>query len=90
MAFRDFFRTHSKLEKKFEDSWVVDLICDSVNITEPNRDTSYRFWKNQGKIIQISWGDFLTRATLANEQFLDVQDRVRGEADRLSDEHEGS
>lgn len=89
-AFENFFSSHPELEQKFEGEWVIDLICDSVNITDRDMVRAYEWWKNKEKIIQISWEDFLTRATLANEQFLDVQDRVRGEADRLSGEHEGS
>jgi len=83
-AFEAFFSSHRELEKRFEGGWGVDLICDSINITDRDKKRSYGSWKSDGKIVQISWGDFLTRATLANEKFLDAQDRVRKEALRLS------
>jgi len=89
-AFEKFFSSHRKLEQKFEGGWVVDLICDSVNITDRDMVRAYDWWTKEKKIIKISWEDFLTRATIANEQFLDVQDRVRDEADRLSGERGGS
>ena len=52
-AFDDFFSSNRELEQKFEGGWVVDLICDSVNITDRDMVRAYDWWKTKG-IIYVS------------------------------------
>ena len=83
-AFHDFFGENPGLAADFPDEWVVNLVCDAVQITNRDKNAAYRYWKDtEGRIEQISWNDFLTRAVKANETFLAAEDRVRAEERRL-------
>ncbi|MDE2794940.1 MAG: ATP-binding protein [Gemmatimonadota bacterium] len=83
-AFRDFFAENRELASDFHDEWVVDLVCDAVRITDRDKNTAYRYWRDtDSRIERISWRDFLARAVKANETFLDAEDRVREEERRL-------
>ena len=83
-AFRDFFEANSQLASDFPQKWVADLVCDDVQITDRDKSSAYKYWRDtENRIKQISWNDFLARAVRANEAFLDAADRVREEANRL-------
>ena len=83
-AFEDFFDENPGLASDFPEGWVVDLVCDGVGIGEPNKSTAYVHWESaKGRIVRISWTDFLARAVQANETFLDAHDRAREEERRL-------
>ncbi len=81
-AFQMFFKSNRELSEIFQDQWVVDLVCNELKITDRDKNRSYKSWKDEGRIEQISWVDFLTRATTANEEFLEIRDRVGKEASR--------
>ena len=83
-AFEGFFENNQKLLEDFPDGWVVDLVCDDVNITDRDKRSAYELWKERKRIEKITWGDFLTRASKANEKFLDAQDHVKEKKERLS------
>ena len=84
-AFEDFFAENPGMASDFPDGWVIDLVCNKVNITDPDKATAYEHWKSaKGRIAPISWRDFLRRAVQANETFLDARDRVREEERRLN------
>ncbi len=86
-AFEDFFKKHEQLSREFPNGWIVNLVCDSVKITDPDKNMSYENWKEfRHKIDLVSWNGFLMRAITANEKFLNAQDRAREEETRLSDE----
>ena len=62
----------------------MDLACDDVRITDREKDTAYRYWKDtKRRVERISWTDFLARAVRANETFLAAEDRIREEGRRL-------
>ena len=82
-AFRDFFDDNPQLASDFPDEWVVDLVCDDAAITDRDKSAAYTHWRDVGRIVRISWREFLERAVRANEKFLDAEDRVREEEKRL-------
>ena len=90
-AFEDFFADNQELLKEFPDGWVVDLVCDHFSIADRDKRRAYKSWEDQKQIEQTGWNDFLAKASKANEEFLNVQDRVQEKAKRLSAEgiHEG-
>ncbi len=87
-AFHDFFAENTELSNIYQNQWRVDLVCDDVKITDRDKNNSYEFWKNRNRIEQITWGDFLARAARANEEFLDIQDRVRRKAQSIQAKRE--
>lgn len=82
-AFRDFFDDNPQLASDYPDEWVVDLVCDDAAITNRDKNAAYTHWRDVGRIVRISWQEFLERAVRANEKFLDAEDRVREEEKRL-------
>ena len=90
-AFRDFFAENRELASGFLDEWVVNLVCDAVRITNRDKKSAYRYWRDtEGRIERISWNDFLARAVKANELFLAAEDRVRAEERRLHADSDSS
>ena len=90
-AIQDFFVENPQLLSDFPDEWVVDLVCDAVRITDRDKNTAYRYWRdNESRIERISWTDFLARAVQANETFLAAEDRVREEERRLDADSDSS
>ncbi len=83
-AFEDFFARNDGLTKEFPDGWVIDLVCKDVKINDRNKRAAYDLKTHEQRIKQINWQDFLARASKANEEFLNAQNRVRDEAERLS------
>ena len=83
-AFEGFFKENQEMEKECPDGWVIDLVCDKVQIADRDKRGTYQLWKNREKIKQIGWNNFLQRAIKANEEFLNAQDRVKTEAERRS------
>lgn len=76
-AFDAFARRNEQLMREFPDGWIIDLVCDSMGISDRDKELAYEHWKQQNRVSQTNWDDFLARATQANEAFLDAQDRVR-------------
>lgn len=83
-AFDGFFTENPGMASNFPDGWVIDLVCNRVNITDPDKATAYEHWKStKRRIAPISWNDFLGRAVQANETFLNARNQVREEERRL-------
>jgi len=83
-AFEKFFQDNPAMAEECQDGWVIDLVCDKVNITDRDKHRAYNSWKDQQRIEQIGWGNFLQRAIKANEKFLNAQDRVKQEINQRS------
>lgn len=84
-AFHGFFGKNPELTEEFYQEWVVDLVCDTVAITDRDKRDGYDLWKEtRGRIRRVSWVDFLARAQKANETFLEAHERVQEEAARLA------
>ena len=83
-AFEAFFAGNPVMASNFPEEWVIDLVCNRVNITDPDKAAAYEYWKSTKRRIEpITWNDFLSRAVQANETFLNAHDRVRDEETRL-------
>lgn len=89
-AFKEFFAQNRELASDLSEEWIVDLVCDGVNITDRNRNRAYMSWCSEDRIKQISWTDLLARAARANRAFLAVQDRVHEEERRLAPDSDSS
>ena len=90
-AFQEFFAANPGIDSRFPDGWVVDLVCDSISITDRDKNRAYQSWRESDKRIeQISWIDFLNRASKANEEFIAARARAREQAARLGVESESS
>ncbi|MDT5268423.1 MAG: hypothetical protein QOH49_609 [Acidobacteriota bacterium] len=73
-AFDEFFEKNKDFKNEFPRLYVIDLIADEVELTTPSNRRSYAALESEGKLKRLSWQDFLTRATKAHQQFLDVND----------------
>ena len=82
-AFEAFSGKHEEVMKPFPGGWVVDLICDHVRIANRDKKVAYKHWKGEGRIRRTNWRDFLARAVQANEEFLEVQNKVRDRATEM-------
>ena len=88
-AFDTFTRQNEQLMREFPDGWTIDLVCDSLGISDRDKELAYEHWKQQNRVSQTNWKDFLARATQANEAFLDAQDRVHGKEVSIVDRTRG-
>jgi len=61
----------------FSRGWRIDLVADGVAISQAIARTAYEALAERGRVVQISWIDFLTRAKNAHEQFLDAHDKAQ-------------
>lgn len=84
-AFDAFAGENVQLMGAFPDGWIIDLVCDSVGISDRDKELAYQHWKQRGRVSQTKWKDFLARAIQANEAFLDAQDRVRKKEASVAD-----
>jgi hypothetical protein len=76
-AFRDFAERHAEILGDFPHGWQIDLVADSVNITDPDKQEAFESFQARGEVVQITWGVFLKRARTAHEEFLNARDRAR-------------
>jgi DNA-binding transcriptional regulator YdaS (Cro superfamily) len=76
-AFRAFQARHEELMKSFPDGWQIDLVADTVNITDADKAESFQRFVEQGEVRQVSWAVFLSRARTAHEEFLKVHDKAK-------------
>lgn len=54
-AFREFEAKHAELVTSFPDGWQIDLVADSVNITDPDKAESFKRFEEQDEVHQVSW-----------------------------------
>lgn len=76
-AFRDFAQRHEEILDDFPHGWQVDLVADSVNITDPDKQESFDSFQARDEVKQITWGVFLKRARTAHEEFLNAREKAR-------------
>ncbi|MCY3546726.1 MAG: ATP-binding protein [Gemmatimonadetes bacterium] len=84
-AFDGFTKENAQLMRDFPDEWIIDLVCDFVDVRDRDKRAAYDNWIRKGRISQTNWNDFLARATQANEAFLEAQDRVRNREASISE-----
>jgi histidine kinase/DNA gyrase B/HSP90-like ATPase len=73
-AFREFFEQNGMLGSEFSQGWRIEIVADGVSLADLPNKTSYESLAKEGVISRISWTDFLIRAKIANEQFLEISD----------------
>ncbi len=76
-AFRDFAARHGEILSDFPHGWQIDLVADSVNITDPDKQESFASFQARDEVFQITWGVFLKRARTAHEEFLNAREKAR-------------
>jgi hypothetical protein len=79
-AFRDFFARHADYLNDFPRGWHIDLIADSLGITDPDKQESFNSFVTRGEVVHVTWGVFLKRAIKAHEEFLDARDKAQARA----------
>lgn len=62
--------------RSFADGWVIDLVADRVDVRKRDMKRAYKREVERGRIVPITWKNFLLRATVAHQQFLDAHDRA--------------
>lgn len=76
-AFRDFAERHGEILSDFPHGWQIDLVADSVNISDPDKQESFASFEARDEVVQITWGVFLKRARTAHEEFLNAREKAR-------------
>ena len=76
-AFRDFASRHGEILADFPYGWRIDLVSDSVNITNPDKLESFNSFKQRKEVETITWAVFLSRARKAHEEFLNARDQAQ-------------
>ena len=84
-AFERFFEANSSIAKNFARGWQIELVVDSVNLTDVKNRGLYKSVVEKKQVVQISWDDFLDRAKRAHEVFLKVSDEFLKRASAAGD-----
>ncbi|MFY2560018.1 ATP-binding protein [Corallococcus terminator] len=74
-AFEAFFEANITLMDEFN-GWQIDLVADDVDIKGKKEARLFKELVGKGQVVRITWVDFLNRAKVAHEQFLDARDRA--------------
>lgn len=77
-AFEDFWKQNPRFQTEFSAGWRIDLVADGVKLKDSALRRSYGALENEGKVLRVSWKDFLLRARQALEIFLRVRDGTPG------------
>lgn len=75
-AFEQFEDENPGVMRPFADGWVIDLLADRVDVRNRDMKRAYRREVERKRIVQITWKNFLLRATVAHQQFLDAHDHA--------------
>lgn len=73
-ALDDFFANNPGLAGAFPDGWQIDLIADSVRLTDETQKYAFAAFEAGGKVERKPWNDFLAGAIVAHQAFLDAYD----------------
>lgn len=73
-ALRKFFATNPDMAAEFPRKWRIDLVVDSVAISDPMMQQAYDTVVGANEVFQLSWDDFRNRARRTNEAFLQARD----------------
>ena len=76
-AFRDFFSDNQEFLGQFAAGWRIELIADGVHFRDTTVKEAYASHEARGELKRSSWQDFLLRARLAHEDFLNAQRAAR-------------
>lgn len=87
-AFEQFFADNKDLVSVFPDGWMVDLVADSVNITDVTSQRAFKAAEKDGQVRRITWNDFIGNAVLAHEEFLKAYDEAQQDWAKAEDDSE--
>jgi hypothetical protein len=73
-AFEEFWKQNPAFDTEFSAGWRIDLVADGVKLKDSALRRSYAALEGEGKVVRVSWKDFLLRARQAHEIFLRVRD----------------
>lgn len=74
--FGEFFNEHHEFKNQFSQGHQITLVADSVKFKKSGAKVGFQGVLNSGKVIRISWNDFLLKAQKAHEQLLDVSEKA--------------
>lgn len=80
-AFDEFFANNQGTVMAFPDGWQIDLISDSLHLTDQTQKYAFDGFVREGKVVRHPWNDFLAAAVVAHEAFLDAYDQAHAEAE---------
>ncbi len=76
-AFDEFFEKNQSVQIEFHNGYRIDVIADGERLAvSANRHTLAKF-KEENKVVRRTWHDFLVRAKVAHELFLNVEEAAR-------------
>jgi hypothetical protein len=75
-ALPEFMKQNAAIAHAFPDGWVVDLVADGVKITNTTQRRAFEAAERDKSVVRSTWADFLSRSTVAHEQFLNAHDAV--------------
>jgi Histidine kinase-, DNA gyrase B-, and HSP90-like ATPase len=71
-AFEDFWANHQNIVAAFSKGWRIELIADSVGITDQTQKYAYESFVQNDMVLRQNWNDFLAAAVAAHEEFLEA------------------
>lgn len=74
-AFTEFFDNNKVLLHEFPGGWRIDLVADGLALSQSTNMHTFRAFRKDGKVVRITWIDFLTRAKTAHETFLAISEK---------------
>jgi hypothetical protein len=80
-AFREFFANHKALVADFPEGWQIDLIADSVSLTDQTQKIAFESFIETKTVVRQNWNDFLASAVTAHEKFLEAYDQAHADDD---------
>ena len=79
-AFDEFFEQNTQMASNFPERYQVDLVADEVNVTNRDKRTALSSYIDKKKVVRQTWNDFLSNATRAHEEFLNINDEAQAHA----------
>lgn len=75
-AFDRFFLDNDELVAEFYRGWCIDLIADEVKFSNPINETAFISLEEKERVRRTTWDEFLKKAKVAHEQFLNARDQA--------------
>lgn len=79
-AFTEFFETNKVIVDAFSAGWQIDLIADSVKLSDQTQKIAFESFLKEGIVVRQTWYDFLAGAVTAHQAFLDAHDQAHQDA----------
>ena len=76
-GFREFFSSHEQVASEFPEGWQIDLVADDVKLSGLSSKESFEGFETHGEVVRMTWVDFLMRAKIAHEKFLETREQFQ-------------